>query len=100
MNKILHLTLLRKWFIEILEGRKVEEYREIKPYWTKRLFDSEGVVKNYDVIVFRNGYAKDAPEMKVEFKGVRVEKDRYVILLGDVLEKKGWGDFRFSRSVF
>ena len=44
-KKILHLILLRKWFIEILEGRKVEEYRDIKPYWTKRLFDVEGLLK-------------------------------------------------------
>lgn len=87
-QKILHLTLMKKWFIEILEGRKVEEYRDIKPYWTKRLFDSNGNVKDYDVIIFRNGYAKDALEMKVEFKGVRVEKDKYVILLGNILEKK------------
>jgi len=35
-----------------------------------------GFVKDYDVIVFRNGYAKDCPEMKVEFKGIRVEKDK------------------------
>ena len=69
--KILHLTLHKKWFDQILEGTKKVEYREIKPYWTKRLFDEEGQPKKYDFIIFRNGYSKDAPIMKVEFKGVR-----------------------------
>jgi hypothetical protein len=56
IQKILHLTLIRKWFIEILEGKKVEEYREIKPYWTKRLFKGDGNIKNYEIIIFKNGY--------------------------------------------
>jgi len=52
---ILHLTLKRKWFDMILSGEKKEEYREIKPYWRKRLLR-----KSFDAIHFRNGYAKDA----------------------------------------
>lgn len=35
--KVLHLTLKKKWFDMILSGEKKEEYREIKPYWIKRL---------------------------------------------------------------
>ena len=66
MKKILHLTLMKKWFDLILEGKKKVEYREIKPYWTKRLLDSEGNVKKFDVIEFRNGYSKDARKTRVE----------------------------------
>ena len=87
MTKILHLTLMKKWFDEILSGKKKIEYREIKPYWTKRLFDENGNSKHYDVILFRNGYSKDSREMFVEFKGVRKGKDNYEILLGDVVNK-------------
>ena len=47
-----------------------------------------GKGKEYDCIVFRNGYSKDAPEMKVEWKGLREDKDRYAILLGKVIETK------------
>ncbi len=36
--KILKLTLKKKWFDLILSGDKKEEYREIKPYWVRRLF--------------------------------------------------------------
>lgn len=31
------LPIKRKWFDMIMSGEKREEYREIKPYWEKRL---------------------------------------------------------------
>lgn len=65
--KTLHLTLFRRWFIDILEGTKTEEYREIKPFWAKRLFQP------YDTVTFRNGYDASAPLMVVEFKGVETK---------------------------
>jgi len=86
--KILHLTLFRRWFDEILQGEKTEEYRDIKPYWTKRLLDSEGRPVKYTHIIFKNGYQRNAPEMRVEFKGLRKDPTRYTILLGRVLEVK------------
>lgn len=62
--KVLHLTLKKQWFDMIASGEKTEEYREIKPYWNKRLN------KTYDAIQFRNGYSKNAPAMLVELKEV------------------------------
>ena len=35
--KILHLVLKSKWYDLIEQGIKLEEYREIKPYWCQRL---------------------------------------------------------------
>ena len=96
--KILHLTLKKKWFDMILSGEKKEEYREIKPYWINRLcwhefhkqandletlnycrhnaqngrFPMDVFNNNYDAICFKNGYAKDAPSMTIEFKGIDV----------------------------
>ena len=64
--KILHLTLTKKWFDMIANGEKREEYREMKPYWHKRLLN-----KHYDAIHFRNGYAQDAPNMTVELKEIQ-----------------------------
>lgn len=85
--RILHLNLQRQYFDEIAQGKKREECREMKPYWTKRL---EGRV--YDEIHFRNGYTSDAPFMRVEFRGLttggRRPNRRYVIALGKVLEVK------------
>ena len=37
--KTLDLVLKRKWFEMIASGEKTEEYREIKPYWIKRLLE-------------------------------------------------------------
>jgi len=48
-----------------------------------------GKVRDYDVIYFRNGYARDCLKMKVEFKGVEFGefggKKVYAIKLGDVV---------------
>lgn len=89
-DKVLHLTLHRKWFEEILKGTKKIEYREIKPYWTKRLFDDKGKPIKYDAIIFKNGYSKNCPIIKVEFLGVR-KKEKYEILLGRVLGRENVG---------
>lgn len=89
--KILHLTLKKKWFDMIASGEKKEEYREMKPYWEKRL-----VGKSYDAVSFRNGYTKDAPSMTVEIYWISVafgkvkwggdpNNFKYVIKLGKIL---------------
>lgn len=87
-NKILRLTLKKKWFDMIRAGVKKEEYREIKPYWISRLFYDGFMLdapinsricvneyewrypKKYSFIEFKNGYGKNAPTMMVEYKGL------------------------------
>ena len=77
---ILCLTLKRKWFDMIAKGIKKEEYRTIKSYWTKRLFTKVPIEmeayrpNHFDEIIFKNGYAKDAPTMTVECKGIGIGK--------------------------
>ena len=83
MKKVLHLNLYRKYFDQILKGEKTTEYREVTPYWSKRL---EG--RHYDVIQFRNGYAKIAPTMVVEYKGMYTSDSQYALVLGNILESK------------
>ena len=51
--KILHLPLKKQWYEMIESGVKTEEYREIKPYWEKRLIDYKSVSADYDRISFR-----------------------------------------------
>lgn len=90
---ILHLTLKKKWFDLILSGKKTEEYREIKPYWEKRLMG-----KTYDKVIFRNGYGNHAPWFTIELKGITQgigksewgaeEGKRYFVLsLGEIINK-------------
>ena len=50
--KTLHLVLKHKWYDMIASGEKKEEYREIKPYWTKRLT----YPCRYTYVCFHRGY--------------------------------------------
>jgi hypothetical protein len=81
--KTLHLNLKKKWFDMIASGEKKEEYREIKPYWDKRLvienFNGDKF-KHFDVVVFKNGYSKDAPTITVRIKHIGLSQG-----------KKEWG---------
>ena len=39
MSEVLYLSLIKEWFYAIVFGNKREEYREINPYWLKRLYE-------------------------------------------------------------
>ena len=80
--KVLHLTLMAKWFYEIQCGAKKTEYREIKPYWESRLED-----RDFDVIEFKNGYHAGAKSMRVECLGItkNLHSGYYEIRLGRIL---------------
>ncbi|QHQ60499.1 ASCH domain-containing protein [Anaerocolumna sedimenticola] len=67
------LPIKKKWFDMILSGEKKEEYREIKPYYIKRLTNifkvsetllftwfQQGSHQNLE-IMFRNGYSSHSP---------------------------------------
>jgi hypothetical protein len=87
--RVLYMQVKKKYFRLILRGEKTTEYREIKPYWTKKL------ARSYDVIVFQVGYHATAPRLTVEYKGYGVEnifyaitneqKDCYALRLGEIL---------------
>ena len=86
--KILQLNLFRKYFDQIAEGTKTIEYRDMTDYWKKRIENRE-----YDIIKFRNGYAKDAPTMLVEYKGYGMYYEwgftpRYALKIGKIIEVK------------
>jgi hypothetical protein len=89
VKRLLHLNLHREFFAAIAAKKKRIEYRDQTPYWKKRLED-----RDYDVIQFRNGYATNAPEMLVEFRGLRRygkgKKAYYAIRLGEILKIKRW----------
>jgi hypothetical protein len=109
--RILHLTLKKQWFDLIASGDKREEYRELKIYWLKRLLkvptmERSGIanpdnIKQFDIVRFRHGYAKNAPEMDVECRGIDVGignpkwgaepyEDYFTIALGKILSVKNY----------
>ena len=98
-SKTLHMTLNKKWFDLILSGIKKEEYREIKPYWVKRIIDKWKNEKGHETITFSNGYSKDCRKMIVEFKSIdqkqgnpewgAIKGKTYLVLeLGNILSTK------------
>jgi hypothetical protein len=58
--KIVTLPIKKKWFDMILSGEKKEEYRELKPYWDKRLSGNRLVLK------LVNGYGKHRPYILID----------------------------------
>ena len=66
MDKIT-TTIKREWLSEIAAGRKRIEYREIKPYWTRKLGKAEPPF----LLRLINGMQSKAPEVTVLVKRVR-----------------------------
>lgn len=86
-KKVLILPIKKKWFDMIRYGEKLEEYRDIKPYYEVRFQNHFGLIlienqksgitkllQGEDVpeeirkepvqeIIFRNGYGKNAPQI-------------------------------------
>ena len=56
---MLTLPIKKKWFDMIESGEKKEEYRDITPYYEKRIRLGESTLR------LRNGYAKNAPMLEV-----------------------------------
>ena len=98
---VLHLTLKKKYFDEILSGKKKKEFREVKRYWVRRLCTRETIeylypeFKEFEKIIFKNGYKKNAPSFEIEFKKIEIcyEIDTpigkgyfFVIHLGEIIK--------------
>lgn len=86
-KRVLHLPLKRVFFDQIVAGHKHIEYRDVKPHWNSRIAGKE-----FDEIHFRNGFAKDAPFMRVKCLGWSLDtfagKRVYALQLGPILELK------------
>lgn len=75
---MLILPIKKQWYDMILAGKKTEEYREIKPYYTKRFLSSHLLKETLDkddeeinmvpdrpvMIRFRNGYSENSPSFR------------------------------------
>jgi hypothetical protein len=95
---VITTTLKRQWFAKIVAGTKRIEYREIKPYWTRRLRKVRTPFK----LVLRNGMNPPIPVLTVRIdrispspKGHR-RGGTYALHIGRVLKVEHW-DRRMSR---
>lgn len=107
---MLTLPIKKKWFDMIKSGEKEEEYRDIKPYWTKRFENNlNEVVLNMNyrypmiesakgIVTFKNGYQKNASKIKCFIEltqgtgklewGAEYNKKYYVLKILSVKEVK------------
>jgi hypothetical protein len=96
--KTLHLTLKKQWYNLIETGIKTEEYRELKPYWLKRLTcirDTQFCChKCFEKVVFHYGYTKKTMSFELvnitigygnTLWGAPVDKKVFIIKLGNRL---------------
>lgn len=108
----LHLTLKKQWFDMILSGGKREEYREIKPYWERRLcrefdpttkravvIDGRNSFKKFNTVTFSNGYSNDSRKMIIGIECIEIGYGVsewgappyhrvFIIKLGNIIERK------------
>ena len=104
---MLVLPIKKKWFDMIKSGEKKEEYREIKPYWTRRflnnlydltIYKDATIFSARGTIILKNGYQNNAPKIKclIELKqdygkeewGAEPNKLYYVLKILEVEEIK------------
>lgn len=85
-DRILYLSLKREWFLKIIAGTKNEEYREMKEYWLRRLFnivhpsialypwEDVGISpKGYTHVCFINGRdANKCPRIEKEIESISI----------------------------
>lgn len=82
--EILSLIIKQKFFDMIIAGKKIQEFREIRPNTQKRYcqLDDEGYCievdgelqpRHYDAIRFYVGYNKDRANALVEVKNAKIE---------------------------
>ena len=81
-------TIKRQWLAEIIEGTKRIEYREIKPYWTKRL---KGITSPFELRLI-NGMNPPVPEVTVLVRKVTVDRREgvYELHIKKVVGFKHW----------
>ena len=73
--KILDLPLKAKWYDMIESGVKTDEYREIKPYWEKRLLNYKAIKANARGIAFKKYFLGLKFDACVEFQRGQMRKE-------------------------
>ena len=89
-KKVLTLTVSKQWLDMIAAGEKTEEYREIKPYWIKRLttncevaydvaaeiYCGKVLYRPYTHVLFINGYRKDSQRIEKDIESITIVKPK------------------------
>ena len=85
---IITTTIKREWLAKIANRTKRVEYRELKPYWVKRLSQ----VRVPFLLRLINGMQPNAPEVTAVVLKVRKNSRsrQFELALGKIVELKHW----------
>ena len=89
-KKVLTITVRKQWLDMIVDGEKTEGYREIKPYWIKRLttnceveydvaletYCGNVLYRPYTHVLFINGYRKDSQRIEKDIESITILKPK------------------------
>ncbi len=98
--KILRVPCNKEWFQKIKNGELLADYREVKPYWNRKVYESGWIdgkrkltttFRVYDIVEFKMGYSADAPILQFKFTGFSIQPlfnkgNFYVIHFGTPIE--------------
>ena len=83
-------TIEREWLAQIIAGTKKIEYREIKPYWTKRFAK---VSPPFELRLL-NGMNPPVPEVTALIHRITRRAGDYCLHIKKVLNHKHWDKLR------
>ncbi|PSV00731.1 RNA-binding protein [Photobacterium kishitanii] len=75
--KSITINVNKRWFNEVKDGIKTEEYRLYNDYWKTRLLNKDGTPKTFKDIKYKLGYPKNGDQSKVlefEWEGFIVKE--------------------------
>lgn len=85
--KTLHLVLKHKWYDMIDSGVKTEEYRNVTPYWTKRILGVDKILApellrgayeyDYTHVQFHRGYTNTTMIFKINYISIGIGKPEW-----------------------
>lgn len=102
-KNVLTLTVSKQWFDMIVACEKTEEYREIKPYWIKRLTTNcevaydvaaethcgEVLYRPYTHVLFVKGYPKgNKPSVEKKIVDITIGKPKKGLCPKEFLNKE------------
>ena len=85
-NDQITTTIKREWLAKIIAGTKKIEYRQIKPYWTKRIAK---VSVPFELRLL-NGMNPPVPEVTVLIHRITKDRLNYKLHIKKVLEFQHW----------
>jgi hypothetical protein len=78
-DDVLFLTVKRKFFLDILSGKKKKEYRAVNTHFIKRFTN-----RKYHTLILQNGYATNSQRLSARINRVSVESLSLETQIGEI----------------